>query len=478
MTSKKVYKLYGEDDIKRELPLSKKSGQNGQIEFRSGFRRDYARLIHSPAFRRLQGKTQLFPGSESDFFRNRLTHSLEVAQIAEGIALQINAQDPNFAGENGINPDLVQLAALAHDLGHPPFGHNGEHALDECMWDYGGFEGNAQTLRIIARLEKRERGEAGYPHGAGLNLTYRSLAALLKYDNLIPKRNVDREKKGKLVKGYYASEESLVRKIKKAVCGAKPPSKLKVIECQIMDLADDIAYSTYDVEDALKAGFLSPLEILHLAHTPDFLAKVTPKVSAGLGEEVKPADVRQVYIETFGSVVNQAFADARLDDPDDLVKRIAKIYSSSKTLSSDGYLRTAFTSELVGEFMSGVSVTFNNRRPSLSKVTLRPETRLKIEALKHLAYEALIMSPRVKLVEYRGRDIVKGIFEAIDSKKRSGHLLLPDDWRETYLSLRDDEYSQKRLICDFVAGMTDRYAIEFYGRLTSVDNERSFFKPM
>jgi len=121
---------------------------------RSAFRRDYGRLLHSPAFRRLQGKTQLFPGHESDFFRNRLTHSLEVAQVAKGIASQINDSEPTFQ-KDPIDTDLVEFAALAHDLGHPPFGHNGEAALDDCMKEFGGFEGNAQTLRLLAAVEKK-----------------------------------------------------------------------------------------------------------------------------------------------------------------------------------------------------------------------------------------------------------------------------------------------------------------------------------
>lgn len=131
------------------------SGTCSNEPYRSDFRRDYARLVHSPAFRRLDGKTQLFPGVESDFFRNRLTHSLEVAQIAKSIALKLNYESQFIADLGGIDTDLVEVAGLAHDLGHPPFGHNGELTLDQCMLAYGGFEGNAQTLRILSRLEKK-----------------------------------------------------------------------------------------------------------------------------------------------------------------------------------------------------------------------------------------------------------------------------------------------------------------------------------
>jgi|GEM_PF-3748023 len=169
--------LYTDQDWQRDVV------EDGVREqWRQESRRDYARVTHSPSFRRLQGKTQLFPGHESDFFRNRLTHSLEVAQIAEAIAHRVNHDNPYFS-KNPINTRLCATAGLIHDLGHSPFGHNGELALDDKMRKYGGFEGNAQTLRIITRLEKKitrvpltehETSIAGLSDGdtrAGLNLT-------------------------------------------------------------------------------------------------------------------------------------------------------------------------------------------------------------------------------------------------------------------------------------------------------------------
>lgn len=244
-------KLYKDSDNRRC-----KKEEEEQSLGRTPFRRDFGRLLHSPAFRRLQGKTQLFPGHESDFFRNRLTHSLEVAQIAKGIAQMLNQSDQHFEN-NQIDLDLVEFAGLAHDLGHPPFGHNGEKALDDCMKSFGGFEGNAQTLRILSRVEKKVFGKEPDPEDIcgitvkgqdlrlGLNLTYRSLAAVLKYDRKIP---MNRKPKQGLVKGYYSSEESLVKAIKKNV-GTPSAEKaaFKTLECQIMDIADDIAYSTYDL---------------------------------------------------------------------------------------------------------------------------------------------------------------------------------------------------------------------------------------
>ena len=257
--------LYSKEDFER----SKREDEESEIG-RSPFRRDYGRLLHSPAFRRLQGKTQLFPGHETDFFRNRLTHSLEVAQIAKGIALLLNAKNEGFRAEP-IDVDLVEFAGLAHDLGHPPFGHNGERALDDCMKEFGGFEGNAQTLRILSRVEKKVLDddsptdvhgitEQGKDRRLGLNLAYRSLAAILKYDEQIPLR---RRRAASLKKGYYASEQELVDRLKAHV--GMPTAKgikFKTVECQIMDIADDIAYSTYDLEDAMKGGFTHPLALL------------------------------------------------------------------------------------------------------------------------------------------------------------------------------------------------------------------------
>jgi dGTPase len=192
-------RLYPNEDTKRKVETRAKSGDG-----RTPFRRDWSRLIHSPCFRRLQGKTQLFPSDENDFYRNRLTHSLEVSQIASGIAENFNAKPDSFFAENPIDVDLVYFAGLAHDLGHPPFGHNGEKALDKLMARYGGFEGNAQTLRILARLEKKET--ESFPSTedpqsvvdnkdfrCGLNVTYRSLASVLKYDSLIPQIKEDRK---------------------------------------------------------------------------------------------------------------------------------------------------------------------------------------------------------------------------------------------------------------------------------------------
>jgi dGTPase len=202
---------------------------------------------------------QLFPSDENDFFRNRLTHSLEVSQIATGIALDLNKNEESLA-QSPIDIDLVSFSALAHDLGHPPFGHNGERALDRLMSNVGGFEANAQTLRILARLDKKELLDDASEAVAdntdsrlGLNLTYRTLASVLKYDSEIPRLLESRreEDRHKPVKGYYHCEAELVKDIRNHVISSQYRGELRTIECSIMDMADDIAYSTYDLEAGL-----------------------------------------------------------------------------------------------------------------------------------------------------------------------------------------------------------------------------------
>lgn len=434
---------------------------------RTAFRRDFGRLLHSPSFRRLQGKTQLFPGHESDFFRNRLTHSLEVAQIAKGIAQRINATDKRFKG-NEIDLDLVEFAGLAHDLGHPPFGHNGERALDECMVGSGGFEGNAQTLRILARVEKKVLiadpastdicgiDPNGKDRRLGLNLTYRSLAAVLKYDEMIP---LQRKKGSKLVKGYYASEQHLVEEIKTHVGAPAKGATFKTIECQIMDIADDIAYSTYDLEDAMKGGFTHPMQLLAKIGDEKFFKKLHGKVAGA----VTGATEHEVFDALTDLLTLNGDGGTALQQ-----------YTESKLLATDGKMRSEFSSELVGRFINSVSVKKQKSvELRFAKIEVDRGTLLKIESLKHLSYLLTIMSPRLKVVEHRGGDVIKSIFEALSAT--DGHTLLPDDLQAPYERLRDTD-SKRRLICDFIAGMTDRYAAEFYGRL--MESGATIFKPL
>ncbi len=469
--------MYWPGDYERQVKTTDEKGR----EWRPEFTRDYGRIIHSASFRRQQGKTQVFPGHESDFFRNRLTHSLEVAQIAEGIADRLNSDFKKELGEHRIDGRLCASAALVHDVGHPPFGHNGERALDDKMKEYGGFEGNAQTLRILARLDKKARyaEPVDGDDRAGMDLCFRTLAAILKYDHIIP---LIRKTGDDLEKGYYASEKTIVDEIKKKVLRGKPTPEegdFKTIECAIMDIADDIAYSVYDLEDSLKAGFLTPAIIL--SSDEKLLEEVAKKVTKQLKKDaekrgveidtvVDQAQILATFVKMFGGMIPD-----RSGDEGDPVLSFIRATTGSNALASDGYLRTKLSSDLVHEFICGVEFELNPDVPALSKVWLKNEVKLKVEVLKQYTYMATIDSPLVKLGEFRGTELVSDIFDALHAEK--GYLLMPSDVRERFLKAGEDKGLRARTVCDFVAGMTDRYAMEFWARLRS-DGAESMFKPI
>jgi dGTPase len=472
--------MYTANDFKRlqEIDDSKKACP----PYRHHFRRDYSRLLHSAAFRRLQGKTQLFPGPESDFFRNRLTHSLEVAQIGKSIATLLNDREEFLHSGNEINVDLIEFAGLAHDLGHPPFGHNGEMALDECMKSNGGYEGNAQTLRILSKLEKKEvlgdyinvpvENETGEDKRIGLNLTYRTLASILKYDRIIAKK---RNKRSELSKGYYYFDKDLVEKIKENVIGVKRRGEFKTVECSIMDIADDIAYSTYDLEDAMKAGFLNHLDFLGC--DDNMILQIMKK----LKKEKIYIDVQEIRLvihKIFGQIYAEKAREYLIHLPEELqneplayIDLMTHAYNSSKEYSQDGYIRTFFTSTLIDIFISSVVFEPNEEHPCLSKVHLSDEKKIMVEVLKQFVYLSITASSRLKVPEHRGKDIVIKLFNAIKSNPN----LLPDDFKNLFNAVNGRQ--KDRIICDFIAGMTDRYAVEFYCRLFS-ENHESIFKPL
>lgn len=462
-------RLYTDADIGRPF-----ENAEGDKPWRDQFMRDYGRVIHSASFRRLQGKTQVFPGHESDFFRNRLTHSLEVAQIAEGIVDRLNHEDEFFKSQP-LKSRLCATAALLHDLGHPPFGHNGERALDEKMLEFGGFEGNAQTLRIVSHLEKKE---ISGPKRYGLNLTFRTLAAILKYDQVIPK---SREAESKVAKGYYDSEADLVARIKAEVTGDRVPAvgDFKTVECALMDLADDIAYSTFDLEDALKVGFLTPGSIL--ASSKELLDQVARTVSEELKKTIKPEDVSAVFQELFEEMIGALLVEnIEGGEPKGLLvqDQALDVFASGERASLEfvgsGHLRTKMSSKLVKDAIEGILVEINEDVPALTKVRLNDDVRLRVEVLKQYVYVATISTHRVKIAEYRGTKMVHDIFDALSAK--NGYLLLPDDARHAH-SQCGSKANKMRVICDFIAGMTDRYASEFYARLYS-EAPQSMFKPL
>jgi dGTPase len=224
---------------------------------RGEFARDRARVLHSSALRRLGAKTQVLSPSNGDFARTRLTHSLEVAQVGREMAQEL-----------GIDPDVVDTACLAHDLGHPPFGHNGESALNEWSKEFGGFEGNAQTLRLISRIEPKVFDAGG--KSRGLNLTRAALDASCKYP--WPRQSGSKETGGdySIKFGYYEDDKDVFDFLR---AGATPMRKC--IEAEVMDFADDVAYSVHDFEDAIVSGYIDMAEINSSVYDKELLQKIS-----------------------------------------------------------------------------------------------------------------------------------------------------------------------------------------------------------
>jgi dGTPase len=476
--------LYKKTDYVREH-----DAESNSAEYRSEFRRDYARLLHCPSFRRLNRKRQLLPNDESDFFRNRLTHSMEVAQIAKTIALKLNKSHSYFNRPSEperchIDVDLVEFAGLAHDLGHPPFGHTGEAALDELMRTFGGFEGNAQTIRILTRLEKKVTVTLGTTFGinndprVGLNLTYRTIASVLKYDHEI---TATRAQHGTMEKGYYASEKAIVGKVKQAVSTAQRIGAFKTVECAIMDISDDIAYSTYDLEDAFKAGLLSPLSLFSTIDRMDTQRRTTflQDIVHSVQEVYATADridIEQKAVEVLRSFMTDFIGADKAEDLRALpaVEGLATSAILSDKLAGDGHARIAMTSKLVNMAVESVEVEFTEDDPALSKVRLSYESLIRIETLKRVAWNGLIDSRKLKMIEWRERNMIREIFETL-ADSNGGHELLPDDFRHLYELAGPDDATKKRIVCDYIAGMTDRYAEGFIDRLRR--NTDSIFLP-
>ena len=419
---------------------------------REPFDVDYARIVHSGSFRRLQGKTQILNLGDSDFYRTRLTHSLEVAQIAGSVVRQFTSNYSDHPAHPYLpSMSLIQAAGFSHDLGHPPFGHGGEVALNYCMHGSGGFEGNGQTLRILSKLENFSENE-------GSNLTRRTMLAVLKYPIpyskaanpvMVPKlddhatsiRTLDR-KSSKPPKCFFDDEKDVVdwilEPLKKSdrdefeaftSGGAKHhKAKHKSFDCSIMDLSDDIAYGVHDLEDAIA---------LHLV------------TEASFRDMVKESDCVPF--------LNHLKATYPKDCGNDVYDYLVRgLFSTSKQ-------RKRFIGRLVHLFVTNARIETVEQleEPLIRYRAALPDAHRKfLDSLQKLIEAKVIFTPNVQHLEFKGQKMVISVFEALRSDTEN---LLPEDARLLF----DSSGADVRVICDYVAGMTDAFLLKTYDRLFS-----------
>jgi dGTPase len=343
--------------------------------YRTAYQRDRDRIIHTTAFRRLEYKTQVFVYSEGDHYRNRLTHSVEVAQIGRTLARTL-----------GCNEDLIEAICLGHDLGHPPFGHTGEETLNDLMRASGGYDHQKQTYRIITQLEHR------YEEHPGLNLTYEVREGVVKHDtsyDLVDARDYCPDERGTL-------------------------------ECQLSNLADEIAYNTSDTDDGLRAGILDPHAVVEL--------KIAQRVLKSLGED-KRADLSQ-------PMMRYRF-----------IRRLVGLEVSDTITATDANLQK-----------NGVETLADLRQLPGNVVSYSEELAVENAEFKKFLYENFYRHYRVVRMAAKADRTIRALFDAYVSVPEQ----LPP---ETQKRIQQTGGDLHRSVCDYIAGMTDRYAIQEYKRL-------------
>ncbi|MCL1869225.1 MAG: deoxyguanosinetriphosphate triphosphohydrolase [Promicromonosporaceae bacterium] len=404
---------YGDHDVERYAQEPPKS------RLRTPFERDRARVVHSSAMRRLGAKTQVLTPGTDDFVRTRLTHSLEVAQIGREMGRAL-----------GCDPDLVDTACLTHDIGHPPFGHNGERALAVVARSIGGFEGNAQTLRLLTRLEPKV-------DGAGLNLTRASLDASVKYPWALGEgpRRPDGTETAKF--GVYPDDAPVFAWLRE-----RARAGVRSMEAQVMDLADDIAYSVHDVEDAVVGGRLD----LGLLESASERQRVIEHVHAWYGAW-HPAEGLE---DALGRLRASGLLMTEFDGSRKALARLKDLTSS--LIGRFSGAAQAATRELYGP---GPHTRYSAR------LVVPEETQLEILALKGVAV-AYVMAPREREPVYRAqREIVADLVEVLsDRAPLALEPMFAADWNAAA-----DDAARLRVVVDQVASLTDVSATQWHARL-------------
>ena len=390
-------------------------------DYRSVFHQDRDRVMFTPSFRRLQAKTQVFQAGEYDFYRTRLTHSLEVANIAKSIAVWLRSQDTQVQ----IDADLLEAICLAHDIGHPPFGHAGERVLNDLMETYGGFEGNAQTLRILtATIYSRTQGRGG------MSPTRALLDGVLKYKRL------HHDRAGEHNHFIYDDQVDILEfcfgtRDLSAVLGGRAVNDFHSLECQVMDLADDIAYSCFDIVDGAKARILT-----------------ADKVNAWREEKVDQLD----------------------DLPQKYIAELLEMMAKNRL--------QPLMNRLIGDLIKGASLvpednfmTPHTRRHAY-RLVRQPEAKARIRLHKNLSRDLVFGSSALQQIEFKGGQILKELCQTLfcNYLKPAGKtpVLVPQDVHRAVLCA-ESEHERARLLCDHLSGMTDAYALRTYKRLFDPD---------
>lgn len=391
---------------------------------RSPFDRDWARIIHSSAFRHLQGKTQIFAPATADYLRTRVTHSIEVAQIGRALATRF-----------GVPISLVEAACLGHDLGHPPFGHTGEAALNGVMQKHGGFEGNAQSFHIVSKLEQK------HPDYDGLDLCRGTLLGLIKY----PYR------RGAGTKYLYEEDaavyaEWLYEGTPYYLLEAPHDHPPRTIAAQLMDWSDDIAYSVHDLEDGILSGYLQPATW----KSETFLRALHQSIlEAPINWRDSPATEQQVA--DYVAPLYDALAKWAPDIPMDVIREMSRLYI-------DRFARACDV-----EATGGVESSFD------FKLTIPEEIRIENQVLKSITFEFIIRDPRTVQIFHKGEQIVLRLFDELytnASEDRSDRFLLfPRNARAQLAMDRDNQSALARYVCDYIASMTEGQALRLYARL-------------
>jgi dGTPase len=407
-------KFYTDFDLERLKPSDRAT------DYRSPFQIDRDRIIHSSEFRRLQGKTQVFLPGEYDFYRTRLTHSIEVAQIGRSICHYLISKEKDFFDEDYfVDSDLVEAICLAHDLGHPPFGHAGERILHKLMKKYGGFEGNAQTLRLVTENLYREDNRH-----RGMNATRAFLDGILKYKANYsqfknPENHFIYDEQRKYIEFVFG-----IKNYRKNFTSGKMLNNFQSIECQIMDWADDTAYAINDLVDSISGGFISIAKLARWQH------------------------------------------ENNLNDFQNFV--VDEMTGWIKT----GNFKAKFGAQ-IGEFIRACSIkkrkTFMEEKTSRYKYSLVIDKEIfeRAQLYKKISVDLVFRSSQLHQIEFKGNGLLERVFKLFEDNyvvSLKSFKLLPD-FNDKIVRGEKNKIARARIVCDYLSGSTDSYAMRMYRRM-------------